>query len=48
MQLIPPVQMPEDNEALEDSTIEIAENIAFAKARRDAIAAVNANLDAIF
>ena len=41
MQLIPPTQMPEDNEALEESTIEIAEAIAVAKARQAAIAAVN-------
>jgi hypothetical protein len=37
--LIPPIEMPEDNEAFEDSTIEIAEAIAAALAKKDAIAA---------
>ena len=38
MQLIPPVPSTEDNEALEDSTTEIAENMAVANARKHAIA----------
>ena len=44
LQLIPPTETSEENEILEDSTIEIAENIAAVTAKRavnDAISATN-------
>ena len=49
LQLIPPIITPEENEILEDLTIEIAENfaaVAAKKAEIDAIAATNDDSDA--
>ncbi len=49
LQLIPPTETPEENEILEDLTIEIAENFAAVTAKKaeiDAIAATNDDSDA--